>query len=280
MIYAVKPTDSSISILMEVVSDNVGMTHLGFSRNTRSARVVDLGGIERTTQLTGGGVNVVLSVRNRGVHAGGVASSTIALISKRSMAVDVGPILKAGRGFSIACPRLVGSIAVNVRVLVSSNLLILRIASVSCRTGRVVTVVRINNALGGSGNVGIPRTGFDVPKLARGSTTSVHFNIRRKISFVTTDFIQEPSSVLRVVRVLRRVSTASARVVTGVRGRRNIRGTRRVLGIYDNLVITHNSLNIRVGKNSIPVMRGSLVQGYGLTKGRIVATARVLSSVR
>lgn len=68
-------------------------------------------------------------------------------------------------------------------------------------------------------------------------------------------------------------------VVTGVRGRRNISGVSRVLRITCNVVVTHNSLNVRMPTRGVPNVRHILVHGYIRMGGPIVITARVLRSV-
>lgn len=144
--------------------------------------------------------------------------------------------------------------------------------------GIAYQIVR-NNPLGDHGNIGLPSLGLRLPSLARGSVRSITFNVSRNVSVVSLDFIHRTTSVLTLGTLLTRGKNASVSILTGVRGPRTVHGLSRVLSMISTVVITQNSLKMRVQTRQIPLLRGQVVHRYGRHGVPIVATARVLRDV-
>lgn len=246
---------------------HVGATRLNH-RNTRGL----VGGIHAIS----GHVTVLVSAGKPRIHAA-ILTRPVPFGTNSHIGIMNGPRRRAAHRYvSMSCPRFIGSLGISNRVLVSSNslrLIIMRGAP-SCLLYRM----RGRTALNDHGDIGIPNIHVGLPSLARGSHAGVLCTVRGGVSFVTRSFIHGGRSVLSVGTVL---STRgdSVHVITGVRGRRNISGVSRVLRMTSNIVVTHNSLNVRIPRRHVPNVRHILVHGYVLTGGPIVITARVLRAV-
>lgn len=278
MMYAVKPGAGSERLVEGLVRGNVSMTHFGFSRNSRRRRgnhVSVLGRLHRRRRTA---ATVLLSAGKPRVHANILGSKGgVGLRAKGAFALAARSVIKSRGGMSVACGKLTRSMDRKGVVLVSSNLV--KLGMVKGASGRVRYRVVGNNRLKRGGNIGMPKMPMELPTVARGSGRSVGFKTRRKVSFVTTSFMEGTRYVLRVGTCLGSLKTPCVPVVTGVRGRRKVDGVSRVVHTTSNVVITHKSLKIRVPTRRLPCLRGVVVRGYGSRFGAIVATARVLSSV-
>lgn len=279
VIYAVKPGARSRRVLTGVLSTNVGIVHLGFSRNSCTRRNRHVRGLHGIVDGANGATTVLLSAGNPRVHAVGLRNNgSISLGTNRAFAFAAsGSIVNGDRVITMACRNFAASLSINGAMLISSNLVNVRIATV--RNGGIVYGILGGNSLNRGGNIGLPNISVTLPTLTRGSGRSLVFNYRRNMSFITTSFVHGHSSIVRVHRRLGTRNNRGVRVVSGVRGRRNLGGFSRVLRTSSNVVITHNSLNMRVPMRRIVFTRGVVVRGYVHTHGIIVATARVLSSV-
>ncbi len=264
-------------MLANLYRTNVGITHLGFSRDARRRRrrhVSAVGQIQRRLRLP---VTVVLSAGNPRCHVHAFRGKGIVLARKSAFAFAATSIIKSRAQISIDCSHLARRLIPNSAVLLGGNLLAFQMRTV--RKYSVHAQIRVNNRLSSHGDVDFPNGIVGRGCLSSRSGTSVTFNVRGSISCVTYSFISGGRSVLSIGTCLGRVNTRGVRLVTGVRGRSNFSGVRRVYRRYSNVVITQNSVNIRVPFRRLPTVRGGLVAGYHLLNGQIVATARVLRSV-
>ncbi len=277
VIYAVKPTYRGRRAVARVTGTNVGITHLGFSRGARTSRLEDvrlIGGMHRGLRLP---VTVVLSAGNPRCHVGAFGGNGVFLGSNSGFAFATSRIRNSSRHISVGCGSLPHRLSRNSGVLLGGNLLDFAISDAA--SASMGYAILVNNRLSGHGDVDFPGGRLGRVCLDRRSGRSVLFNMGGSVSFVTYSFISYHRSLLSVGRFLERGGIRSVKLVTGVRGHSNISGVRRVYRRYSNVVITHNSVKIRVPFRRLPTVRGGLVAGYHLLNGRIVATARVLRSV-
>lgn len=253
---------------------NVGIIHVGATRTSHRNFRGLVAGMHRIS----GHVTVLVSAGKPRIHAATVTNNRpVPCRVNSGIGVMNGPTRRAAHRYvTMSCPNFIRSLRISNSVLVSSNSLRLHIVRGASRC--LLYRIRGRTALNGHGDMGMPNIHVGLPSLARGSHGGVLCTVRGSVSFVTRSFIHGGRSILSVHRVLSTCND-SVGVVTGVRGRRKISGVSRVLRITSKIVITHNSLNVRIPRRQVPNVRHLLVGGYVLTGGPIVITARVLRAV-
>lgn len=255
--------------------------HVGFSRNSPRSRGVHTSGIHRVTTGLKHRITVLNSLRKPGVHMSAFGRNGIFLGVKSGFLLSTGlnGNRNSGRGINVSCGNLPTSIIPNSVLLLSSNHI--RLGMLRIRNVGIFARIAINNPLSGGGNVGGLNNNLSTRTLARGSGTSVGATTLVNMSCLTISFPHYNRS-LGCTHQLTHSTKYSTGVITGIRHTRTIYDRSTVSSVVltsSIMVITHNSLNIRVNSPRLINVRGTLVHHTHRLGQTMVATARVVRSV-
>lgn len=270
------PSSSDEAVLRELIEQGLDIARLNFSHGTHDQHRKNIELVRRVAREQGRQVSLLQDLQGPKIRAGKLLGDKIEVVTGRTYILQYGIEQTHPEIIPIDYRDLVHDVAVGHRVLMDDGLLSLIIEKIEA--DRVHVRVLEGGILKNRKGVNFPDSKLSLPALTDKDTRDLMFGISHGVDFVALSFVQQPSDVLDVKKIITALG-ADIPVIAKIEKLSAVEEIDEIARVSDGLMVARGDLGVEGMVERVPGFQKRILEAAMAHARPVIVATQMLESM-
>ncbi|GBG57716.1 pyruvate kinase [Sporomusaceae bacterium FL31] len=276
IVCTVGPSTDKPGILAAMIESGMNVARFNFSHGTHADHAKRITLVREAANKAGKHIALMLDTKGPEMRIGKFAENKVMLVAGQSFTLTGQDIIGTTEMVSVNHKNLAREVSPGTKILLSDGLIELMIDNIE--GDAIITTVLNSGEISNNKRVAVPGVCINLPPVSEQDQADILFGVEQGMDCIAASFIQQPSDVLAIRRILENAKVHMA-IIAKIENAPGVTNIDDILKVADGVMVARGDLGVEIPTEDVPLIQKLLIGKCNQAGKPVITATQMLESM-
>lgn len=276
IVCTVGPSTDKPGILDAMIASGMNVARFNFSHGTHADHAKRIALVREAANKAGKHIALMLDTKGPEMRIGKFAANKVMLVAGQSFTLTGQEIMGTAEIVSVNHKNLAYEVSPGTKILLSDGLIELMIDKIE--DDAIITTVLNSGEISNNKRVAVPGVCINLPPVSAQDQADILFGIEQEMDCIAASFIQQPSDVLAIRKILENAKVHMA-IIAKIENAPGVTHIDDILKVADGVMVARGDLGVEIPTEDVPLIQKLLIRKCNQAGKPVITATQMLESM-